>query len=110
LYLNLQKRRDLIKSKSVINIKSVMPDCVMPYVIHLLAHMPFYTNYDDIHQLDVVKGDSFLSYCFVSNFNTLKSLSLNRMSLVYHGTFGSQERALFILIFQENLREHQDMC
>lgn len=54
--LNLAKRRDLIKSKSVINMKSVMPDCVMPFVIHLLAHMPFYTQYDDIEQLQIVKG------------------------------------------------------
>jgi hypothetical protein len=36
--------------------KSVMPDCVMPYVIHLLAYMPFYVKYDDVSQLEVVKG------------------------------------------------------
>ena len=56
LLLNLAKRRELIKSKSVSNLKSVMPDCVMPYVIHLLAYMPFYVKYDDISQLEIVKG------------------------------------------------------
>ena len=57
LLLNLAKRRDLVKSKGVVNLKSTMPDCVMPYVIHLLAHMPFYTQYNDKDQLEVVKGE-----------------------------------------------------
>lgn len=56
LLLNLAKRRELIKSKSVSNLKSIMPDCVMPYVIHLLAYMPFYVKYDDVSQLEIVKG------------------------------------------------------
>lgn len=55
LMMNLAKRRDLVKSKAVTNLKATMPDCVMPYVIHLLAHMPFYTQYDDVKQLELVK-------------------------------------------------------
>ncbi|CAG2111748.1 unnamed protein product, partial [Medioppia subpectinata] len=55
LLLNLAKRRELIKSKSVANMKSIMPDCVMPYVIHLLAYMPFYIKYDDVSQLEIIK-------------------------------------------------------
>jgi len=55
LMMNLAKRRDLVKSKTTVNLKAVMPDCVMPYVIHLLAHMPFYTLYDDISQLEIIK-------------------------------------------------------
>lgn len=58
------KRRDLIKSKAVSNMKSVMPDCVMPYVIHLLAHMPFYTQYDDVQQLEDIKGE--FKICFTA--------------------------------------------
>lgn len=60
LMLNLAKRRDLVKSKAVANLKATMPDCVMPYVIHLLAHMPFYTQYDDVKQLETVKGMYFI--------------------------------------------------
>ena len=56
LAANLLKRRDIVKSKSAVNLKAVMPDCVMPYVIHLLAHMPFYTQYDDISQLEIIKN------------------------------------------------------
>jgi len=56
LVLNIAKRRDLVKSKSVVNLKAALPDCIMPYVIHLLAYMPFYTQYDDISQLEVVKS------------------------------------------------------
>ncbi|RWS23881.1 hypothetical protein B4U80_05305, partial [Leptotrombidium deliense] len=55
LHLNLAKRRDLVKSKGVVNLKAILPDCVLPYIIHLLAHMPFYTQYDNVAQLDVVK-------------------------------------------------------
>ncbi|RWS10891.1 hypothetical protein B4U79_10779 [Dinothrombium tinctorium] len=55
LLLNLAKRRDLVKSKGIVNLKAVLPDCVLPYIIHLLAHMPFYTQYDDVSQLEIVK-------------------------------------------------------
>jgi len=55
LMLNLAKRRDLVKSKAQCNLKAIMPDCVMPYVIHLLAHSPFYTQFDDVQQLEIVK-------------------------------------------------------
>lgn len=65
LLLNLSKRRDLVKSKSVANLKATMPDCVMPYVIHLLAHAPFYTVWDDVSQLEVVKG-TVLDFFFFS--------------------------------------------
>ncbi|XP_015792482.1 sister chromatid cohesion protein PDS5 homolog B [Tetranychus urticae] len=56
LVLNIAKRRDLVKSKSVTNLKAVLPDCIMPYVIHLLAYMPFYTQFDNVDQLEVVKN------------------------------------------------------
>lgn len=57
LMLNLAKRRDLVKAKTAISLKATMPDCVMPFVIHLLANSPFYTQYDDVQQLETVKGD-----------------------------------------------------
>ena len=56
LMLNLAKRRDLVKSKCVSNLKATMPDCVMPFVIHLLANVPFYNQWDDVTQLETVKG------------------------------------------------------
>lgn len=62
LMLNLAKRRDLVKSKCVTNLKATMPDCVMPYVIHLLAHSPFYTQWDDVSQLEIVKGSKFFPF------------------------------------------------
>ena len=67
LLLNIAKRRDLVKSKCAGNLKATLPDCVMPYVIHLLAHMPFYTQYDDPNQLETVKGQcrTFCSHCQV---------------------------------------------
>lgn len=55
LLWNLSKRRDTYKAKSNLNLKAILPECAMPYVIHLLAHMPFYTQYDDISQLNIVK-------------------------------------------------------
>lgn len=58
--LNIAKRRDLVKSKSVTNLKAVLPDCIMPYVIHLLAYMPFYTQFDNVDQLEVVKSKYYL--------------------------------------------------
>lgn len=59
LHLNLVKRRDIVKSRLTPNLKSVVPECVMPFVIHLLAHMPFFTQYDDVAQLGKVKGKFF---------------------------------------------------
>lgn len=55
LALNLAKRRDYSKTKSVPNLKAVFPECVMPFVIHLLAHAPFFNQYDDVAQLQIVK-------------------------------------------------------
>ena len=55
LLWNLSKRRDTYKAKSNLNLKAILPECAMPYVIHLLAHMPFYTQYDDVSQLNIVK-------------------------------------------------------
>jgi len=55
LLWNLSKRRDTYKAKSNLNLKAILPECAMPYIIHLLAHMPFYTQYDDVAQLNVVK-------------------------------------------------------
>lgn len=55
LLWNLSKRRDTCKAKNNVNLKAILPECAMPYVIHLLAHMPFYTVYDDVNQLNVVK-------------------------------------------------------
>ena len=93
--MNLAKRRELIKSKSVSNLKSVMPDCVMPYVIHLLAYMPFYVKYDDVSQLEIVKGlyNTTVFYLF---FKMLFSM-VWRMSLVYNGTACPEERTLLLL-------------
>lgn len=67
---NLTKRRELIKTNAFSQKKDnsisqqkdnsiyqlLHPDGAMPFVIHLLAHMPFYTNYDDVAQLEIVKG------------------------------------------------------
>lgn len=50
---NLTKRRELVKTNSSFQI--IHPDCTMPFVIHFLAHMPFYTRYDDVQQLEIVK-------------------------------------------------------
>lgn len=51
---NLTKRRELIKTNNAY-LQLLHPDCTMPFVIHLLAHMPFYTRYDDVGQLETVK-------------------------------------------------------
>lgn len=56
LHVNYVKRRDIVKGRMSSNLKAVMPDSVMPYVIHLVAHMPFFTQYDDVRQLEKVKG------------------------------------------------------
>lgn len=55
LIWNLSKRRDTCKGKNSLNLKAILPECAMPYIIHLLANMPFYTQYDDIAQLSIVK-------------------------------------------------------
>ncbi|KAH9410377.1 Sister chromatid cohesion protein PDS5 A [Tyrophagus putrescentiae] len=55
LNVNYVKRRDLVKSRVTPNLKSIVPDCVMPFVIHLIAHMPFFSQYDDVEQLEKVK-------------------------------------------------------
>jgi len=55
LLWNLSKRRDTYKAKSNLNLKAILPECAMPYVIHLLAHVPFYTHHDDVSQLNIVK-------------------------------------------------------
>lgn len=68
--LNLAKRRDLVKSKNVVSLKATMPDCVMPYVIHILAHMPFYTQYDDVNQLETVKGRILLLLLMIVAINS----------------------------------------
>lgn len=51
---NLTKRRELAKTNNA-HLQLLHPDCTMPFVIHLLAHMPFYTSYDDVGQLEIVK-------------------------------------------------------
>lgn len=55
IHLNMIKRRDIVKTRMTPNLKSVVPECVMPFVIHLLANMPFYTQHDDIDQLEKIK-------------------------------------------------------
>ena len=55
LLWNLSKRRDTCKGKTNVNLKAILPECAMPYVIHLLAHMPFYTQHDEVAQLNIVK-------------------------------------------------------
>ncbi|KAG9509341.1 Sister chromatid cohesion protein PDS5-like B [Fragariocoptes setiger] len=47
-------KRDLIKTNNAY-LQALHPDCAMPYVIHLLAHMPFFVKYDDVAQLETVK-------------------------------------------------------
>lgn len=59
LNMNYTKRRDIVKAKSTPNLKSVVPECVMPFVIHLLAYMPFFNNYEDTKQLVLARGNSF---------------------------------------------------
>lgn len=54
LLSNLTKRRELIKTNIAYS-QLLHPDCTMPFVIHLLANMPFYTRYDDVSQLETVK-------------------------------------------------------
>lgn len=55
LLWNLSKRRDACKGKNNVNLKAILPECAMPYVIHLLAHMPFYAQHDEVAQLSIVK-------------------------------------------------------
>ena len=55
LLWNLSKRRDTCKGKNNVNLKAILPECAMPYVIHLLAHMPFYAQHDEVAQLNIVK-------------------------------------------------------
>lgn len=62
LHLNMVKRRDIVKSRLTPNLKSVVPECVMPFVIHLLANMPFFTQHDDIDQLEKLKGLHLFSF------------------------------------------------
>lgn len=61
LIINLTKRRELVKT-NVAFLQHLHPDCAMPFVIHLLAHMPFYTKYDDVGQLEIVKGKFNILY------------------------------------------------
>lgn len=61
LHLNLAKRRDVVKTRMTTNLKSVMPECVLPFVIHLLSHMSFYTQFDDVSQLEKVKGKNIIN-------------------------------------------------
>lgn len=79
LHLNYVKRRDLVKARCTQNLKSIVPECVIPMAIHLLAHMPFYTQYDDVRQLQIVKGK--LKFCHVP----LIIGSFSRLSMVHHG-------------------------
>lgn len=60
LSMNYIKRRDMVKAKSTPSLKSVVPECVMPFAIHLLAYMPFFNNYEDTKQLAMVRGKSSL--------------------------------------------------
>lgn len=85
LHVNFVKRRDIVKSRISPNLKSVVPDCVMPFVIHLLAHMPFYSQYDDVRQLEKVKG--LFCYCLF-DFDSFLCL---RMLVVHHGALGVEE-------------------
>lgn len=56
---NINRRREVFKSRGVSgNAKAIVPDCVLPYVVHLLAHMPFYQNYSNTKtpELDKVQA------------------------------------------------------
>ncbi|CAN7975235.1 unnamed protein product, partial [Ixodes persulcatus] len=53
----INKRRDFLKQHTISNRKlfTVHPDFVLPYTIHLLAHDPCLTKYDDVPALVQVK-------------------------------------------------------
>ncbi|KAK7496569.1 hypothetical protein BaRGS_00012221, partial [Batillaria attramentaria] len=57
LSINVQKRRDYLKQNQNIRgvMTSVLPDYVLPYTIHLLAHDPDYKTYDHIESLKNLK-------------------------------------------------------
>lgn len=56
LQLNVLKRRELVKTRMTDNIRAIMPECVLPFVIYLLSHTSFYTKFNDILQLNKIKG------------------------------------------------------
>uniref|UniRef100_T1J3Z9 Uncharacterized protein n=1 Tax=Strigamia maritima TaxID=126957 RepID=T1J3Z9_STRMM len=57
LQANVNKRRDYLKQHSVTNDKifQFLPDYVLPYAIHLLAHDPVYKKYDNVKTLQSIK-------------------------------------------------------
>lgn len=54
---NINKRRDYLKQNPFTTAKlfSYLPDFVLPYVIHLLAHDPAFKKYDDVATLNKLK-------------------------------------------------------
>ena len=102
LGVNFGKRRDMSKTKMVSNLKAIFPECVMPFVIHLIAHMPFYTEYDDVAQLQkvkdclwfvldllVLKNDQFSFSFFKRTFENIKTC-IDRVSANTAQTAGDQ--------------------
>lgn len=57
LVSNITKRREFLKQNPVSpsKIYSFLPDYVLPFAIHLLAHAPFLESYDDVPSLTKVK-------------------------------------------------------
>ncbi|XP_052794341.1 sister chromatid cohesion protein PDS5 homolog A-like isoform X2 [Mya arenaria] len=57
LQLNIQRRRDFLKQNQVLGGKlfQYLPDYVMPYTIHLLAHDPDLRSYEEVGALKNIK-------------------------------------------------------
>ncbi|KFM69554.1 Sister chromatid cohesion protein PDS5-like protein B-A, partial [Stegodyphus mimosarum] len=57
LLSNINKRREYLKQNPLTTVKlySYLPDYVLPYAIHLLAHDPAFKKYDDVPSLIKLK-------------------------------------------------------
>ncbi|KFM67353.1 Sister chromatid cohesion protein PDS5-like protein, partial [Stegodyphus mimosarum] len=54
---NITKRREYVKDHVLSNddLLAYLPDYSLPYAIHLLAHLPFFTTYNDVPSLLKIK-------------------------------------------------------
>lgn len=57
LLSSITKRRDYLKQHPITTVKlfTILPDYIVPYAIHLLAHDPCLTTYDDVPALNQIK-------------------------------------------------------
>ncbi|XP_064481267.1 sister chromatid cohesion protein PDS5 homolog B-like [Ornithodoros turicata] len=57
LLSNISKRRDYLKQHPITTVKlfTILPDYIIPYAIHLLAHNPCLITYDDVPALNEIK-------------------------------------------------------